>query len=165
MTARIVRFLDREYVFIVDDLDADLDERPWIVLRSRDNRYYLADSTDRKRRGNTYLHRTILERKVGRALDPKEETDHIDRNTQNNTRLNLRSATRSQNAANRWDQSNVGIYRGVQEFRGRFRARIKNHGVWEFLGTYDTPEQAYDVFKHRHVEIHGEFSPYAEGGA
>jgi hypothetical protein len=58
------------------------------------------------RNPNVSLHRVILERMLGRALEAGEVCDHIDDNSLNNLRSNLRLASYSQNQCNRRTQPN-----------------------------------------------------------
>lgn len=70
--------------------------------------------------------------------------DHINRNTLDNRRANLRIVTPGENAQNRGSWGRLG-FRGVSETRqGRFMARGGAGGKVR-LGTYDTPEEAAEV--------------------
>lgn len=73
----------------------------------------------------------------------------------------LRPASRAQNAQNRagaQPSSTTGA-RGVFRTRsGRYGARVKASGVTEYLGTYDTVEQADRVVRARRAEVFGKFA-------
>jgi hypothetical protein len=68
--------------------------------------------------------------------------DHIDRNTLNCRRSNMRTVTVTKNNHNRRIWGDRGLPEGVQERNGRFRAKIGAAGRFMHLGTFDTPEEA-----------------------
>lgn len=51
---------------------------------------------------------------------------------------------------------------GVRSTRNgrRFEARITAPGTPAFIGTFDTPEEAHEAFKQKHVEVYGDQSRY-----
>lgn len=144
---------------VLDEEDRDLAKLHWTPTggNSRTGKYF-----GRKVLGRlSYLHQEILERKLGRILKPGEIPDHKDRNSLNNTRENIRLATRSQNHANNSGKRNRILPPGVGKRKGNtFQANITIEGKTTYLGNYDTPEKAHEVFKRKHFEIYGEFSPY-----
>ena len=89
------------------------------------------------------------------GVDPMERlVEHKDRNPLHNWWNNLRLATSLQNSANR-------LAKGWARLpNGRYRAHIYVKGKLLTLGAYGTPEEAHEVYKAKHIEIHGSFSPY-----
>lgn len=89
---------------LVDDIDADLVELKWHVLKIG----YAArtEGGGKKPKKHFYLHRIILERKLGRPLKPGEVSDHIDRDKLNNLRSNLRVTVQKRNTHNAGMRSN-----------------------------------------------------------
>jgi hypothetical protein len=87
------------------------------------------------------------------------EVDHIDRNPLNNTRANLRVATRSQNVANtvKSRRSNTG-YRGAYKNGDRYHAQITLNNKRIYLGSYATPEEAAIARDNAARLYHGEFA-------
>lgn len=101
-----------------------------------------------------YMHRMI-----SGAKDPKTEIDHIDGDGLNNTRTNLRQATRSENMRNRSNQrNNTSGWKGVYKGDKKFRAQIGIHRKSMHLGTFDTPEDAAAAYDRAARELHGVFS-------
>lgn len=83
---------------------------------------------------------------------PKKTIDHRDRNKQNNKWVNLREATFSQQLANRLSSRKDKLPRGVQRIicRGRYQyfvARLGNEGKRGYLGCFNTPEEAFEVYQ------------------
>ena len=87
------------------------------------------------------------------------EVDHRDMNGLNNSWVNLRPCTRSQNKANRpWQRGAKVETKGVSfTHTGRYRARIKIMGKELHLGCFATPEEAHAVYVAAAQEHFGEF--------
>lgn len=50
-------------------------------------------------------------------------------------------------------QTNTTGYKGVRKSGSKFKAVIKINGINVHLGTYNTPEEAYEAFKSKKLEI------------
>lgn len=101
-----------------------------------------------------YLHRALLGEPVGL------EVDHIDGNGLNNTRGNLRKATKTQNGQNsRKRINNTSGFKCVSLHKetGKWRARITIDGKSKSLGLFHTPEQAHDARVAAATKYRGEF--------
>ncbi|WP_318761860.1 HNH endonuclease [Aminobacter niigataensis] len=88
---------------------------------------------------------------------PDREVDHRDRVRTNNAWSNLRTATPSQNGANKASSSSAGL-KGVQSTKSAFVARIKHNGVRKYLGSFQTAEQAHLAYCRAANDLHGEFA-------
>lgn len=100
------------------------------------------------------MHRMVMGCKRG----DKKEVDHINLDTLDNRKQNLRFVTRSQNQLNR-DKlpRNKSGFKGViakvdRSGRPRFVSNIRIHGKLWVLGTFDTAEQASEAYKARLAE-------------
>lgn len=142
--------------------DADLADLKWCVSGNRGSGYaarnqFVPSAGYRKM---VSLHRIILERTVSRSLVKGEQVDHINGNSLDNRRENLRIATVGQNLRNTKKRTtNTSGYKGVCWIKklGVWRAKIKyNHHTYN-LGYFKTPEEAYAAYCAKGRELHGEF--------
>lgn len=108
-------------------------------------RYWYAARTHLSQtgRGKTvYLHREIL---IGCS-----RVDHINRDTLDCRRGNLRPATVRQNSANqaRRPEGKTSQFKGVywHKARGMWAAHIQNYGVKKYLGLFKSEEAAARVY-------------------
>lgn len=137
---------------MVDDGDAAaVLKYKWSATECSRGRFYAHRKVDRR---SVYLHRFIM------RPGPGLEVDHIDGNTLNNSRSNLRVCTHAENAKNiKRKKNNSSGYTGV--------SWCKNYGKWEAyiwlgkkvgLGYFDNPRDAalaFDVAAKKH---RGEFA-------
>lgn len=104
---------------------------------------------------NVMLHRLIM------GVGPRQIVDHINHDSLDNRRSNLRLATNQQNSFNsRLSKRNTSGYKGVawKARDQKWRARIRN-GIKEIhIGTFDTAEEAAHAYDRAARELHGEFA-------
>jgi hypothetical protein len=115
---------------------------------------YLTSGYARRKQNNkcVLLHRFIMN------VPDDMLIDHINMNTLDNRKSNLRICTKSQNMANRDKIStNNGKYKGIYLYRGKWRAEIK-HIKKIHIGTYDNPEDAARAYDKEAKKIFGVFA-------
>jgi hypothetical protein len=114
-------------------------------------KWYAARQVHRK---FIYMHREILNAPDGL------HGDHINGDTLDNRRSNLRLATSAQNAWNRDKyKNNTTGYKGVtyDKGRGKARAQITVHGKHRHLGWFDDPREAALAYDQAARQYHGPY--------
>ena len=104
--------------------------------------YAIRGRTTATEKFTVYMHRGILVRMGNYVF---ANTDHINRNTLDNRRCNLRPATASQNAHNRGKRSsNTSGYIGVSWSKDckKWEAQSTTSGEYTHLGYFDDPKDA-----------------------
>ena len=147
--------LNRGFVAIVDEDDFErVNAYKWSKCKGKRGKtcYAITNINGKKVR----LHRFILG-----MTDPKIEVDHKDANGMNNSKINLRPATRKQNAQNLpiRENSKTG-YKGVCLRKGRttYQAHIGINGKTKVLGCFNTKEDAARAYNEAALMNYGEFS-------
>jgi len=104
------------------------------------------------------MHRLIMN------AQPGEQVDHINHNTLDNRKPELRLCTKSQNQHNVGKrQDNTSGFKGVTWHKRdqKWQARIMKSGKDKHLGNFDTPELAYEAYCRAAAELHGQFARVA----
>ena len=102
-----------------------------------------------------YLHRLLC------PTAPDMCVDHINGDTLDNRRSNLREVTKGQNCMNkRKPSNNTSGYKGVSLHRltGKYVARICFQGERTILGYYVTPEEANAAYQAAALILFGEYN-------
>lgn len=145
--------LTKGKVAIVDDEDYEwLSQWKW-EISSRGYAYRTQRKNNHKI--TILMHRLIVNTPIG------IETDHINRDKLDNRRINLRTATNSQNHANRLAQCNNSLgLRGIclDRWGKRYQVQISHLKKRYYLGVFDTPEEALKVYSQKAQELFGEYA-------
>lgn len=141
--------LTKGYVTIVDDADYEwLSGFNWWALDYNLN-VYAACRID-----GVYIsmHRLIMSPEAG--LD----VDHIDRDSLNNQRYNLRCVHRSANLQNSPSRGGMSRHRGVafDKRKNKWRAYINKDGVQYFLGYFTNQDDAALSYNQAARDLYGE---------
>ena len=142
------------YELKVDAVDLALaSEHGWCVLTSKDgSRIYFHRSRGTARQ---LLHRLITGARKGQVVD------HINRNTLDNRRKNLRIGTQSLNLKNSVKhRDNASGLKGVvwNESCHKWSAYICNNYKRKYLGLFPSKRKAHEAYKKAALEISKEFA-------
>jgi hypothetical protein len=148
--------LTRGYFTLVDDKDFEfLSQLKWYAAIDKSGNVYAVRNSLKvnKKRKLIYMHRVLLNATDGLLVD------HIDGNSLNNSRSNLRMCTNAQNMRNRGRQINNSTgFCGVVRRGDRFIAKIQVHRKDFYLGSFLTPEEAARAYDAAVKIHHGEFA-------
>lgn len=157
----------RIYNFLVDDQDYDyLNQFKWFACLTRNaarRPYAKRYSQKNNLKLEITMHREIAIIAFG-ELSSKDYVDHIDRDTLNNQRKNLRTCTPTENCFNRskWTIRTSSKFKGVCKRHGAiektWRARISKNGFRHNLGDFRTEKEAALAYDEKAIELFGEFA-------
>jgi hypothetical protein len=142
----------------VDDEDFDyLNQFNWYAHKNRDNGFYALRTIHTglrsiRKTAHPSMHRTIMKEPEGLFVD------HIDHNTLNNQKSNLRICTRQQNQRNRVSHGKskyLGVYIRKDGF---ISARVGPVENYKHLGYFKTEELAARAYDERAKVLYGEFA-------
>ena len=149
---KLIQLTQGQFAMVDDDVYDDLNKYKWYANSS--NKYFRAIRNIRINGKYTTvkLHRVIMSAQKGDIID------HIDGDTLNNQRSNLRFCTNSQNQHNSKINSNSTTgYKGTTPHGKGYKAQIQHNGKPVYLGSRSTPEEAYELYKEASKKYHGEF--------
>lgn len=153
--------LTKGFYAIIDNIDADLASLKWCASGKKERPY--AVRMDKDTQKMVYLHRIILSRILSRTLRPNETADHIDNNSLNNCRNNIRLASHAENCRNsKRPTHNSSGYKGVswQSSTSKWRAYIKVNQRVIHLGCFNSLEDAYAAYCEAAQHYFGEFARF-----
>ncbi len=149
------------HTFLIDAVDSDwLSIFSWCSKTSKARPKHIYAKTSYKKengeRGYISLHRLIMG-----APDRNIHVDHINGNTLDNRKANLRLCSPSGNASNRVKKFNSkSIYKGLsyRERSGKYEVSVTKNGKAFYVGSFYSEIEAKKAYDKKSKEIHGEFS-------
>jgi hypothetical protein len=149
------------YNVLIDDEDylRFVENGPWYIDKNKKGLYVRHNALRQyKYQRAILLHRLIIN------ASQEVEIDHINGNTLDNRKCNLRICTHSENAKNRKrNENNTSGYKGVGflKHNRKWRSRIRVNGKKIYLGCFNTAEEAHRAYCEASKKYHGEYGRMA----
>lgn len=146
-------------IAIIDDEDfAVVCRHPWVFTANQKKPYVVTTLNTAEGSKKTIMMHNMI---IGFA----KYVDHIDGDTKNNSKSNLRFATHQENGWNTKKQKSRGgkpclsIYKGVMPLKsGKWQASLRHGNKILRIGRYDTEIEAAKAYNIKVVELRGEFA-------
>ena len=148
--------LTRGYSTIIDDEDFEaISKYHWSVHVRNKKAYAKTTIWNQNRRTRVLMHRMILNHSGKESF-----IDHVNGDSLDNRRENLRLCTHQENCMNRNPQSNstTGI-NGVTKYKDVYRVKITFQGKDYWIGYAKTIDQGREMRRAKEKELFKEFSP------
>lgn len=150
-----------EFSVLIDDEDYEkVKNFGWYVQKNEDfysGRFYFnAEIVVNGRRTTTKMHRIIM----GCVTGDGTKIDHINGNTLDNRKQNLRFCSGDQNAANKKliSKNNTSGYKGVAKDGSSWRAQVGVNNKIFFVGLFKTKEDAAKAYDNMAIYFFGPFA-------
>lgn len=154
-SVRVIPLTQGQFTIVDADDYEWLSKWKWTVWHTKQGGFYARAWVSKQT--SLAMHRIILN------AGPGQIVDHINRNTLDNRRANLRIVTQSQSNCNRrlLIASNKSGFRGVHwnSKAKKWRAFIGINKRLIYLGSFDTPKAAAIARDEASRKYHGGFSP------
>lgn len=134
---------------LISQEDISLLSHKWAVVKPDGAKAYVAAWIGGR---TVYMHRMIAGAEKG------QEVDHINGDGLDNSRENLRIATRAQNCRNTPKRTAASGYRGVYRVGSRWQVKLTADGTHIHGGHHATADEAARVYDRLAREHHGEFA-------
>ncbi len=107
----------------------------------------------RKGKTHVYMSREIMKPEDGMVVD------HINHDTLDNRKANLRTCTSSENMRNSYPQKNASSpFKGVTPVHRKWKVHIRYKNTMMYLGLFSTEIDAALAYDRKAKELHGEFA-------
>lgn len=143
-----------EFAIVDADMYDYLSQFTWRIQSDKQNGRYAGRIRNAGKVDGKYRYERIFLHRLVNATPDGFETDHINRNTLDNRRANLRTVTRQENIWNRgMHRTNKTGFLGVSKKKNsnawiaQIGHRLEGRRVNVTLGSFDTPEEAAAAYQ------------------
>jgi hypothetical protein len=143
------------YAIIDPDDYPKLCRYDWLLKEGKNTCYAWRMTFEKGEKLNIiYMHREIMQAAPGTIVDHKN-CDGL-----NNTKRNLRFASRSQNRSNSKQKNSSSKYKGIRHYKksNKWAAQITHNGKTLYLGYFDNEIDAAKAYDAAAKIYHGEFA-------
>jgi hypothetical protein len=155
-----IKLTHNKFAIVDDECFEYLNQFKWQCRVSRGGGEYATRSVRiGKKVTRVSMHRVIM------GIDGldyrKIQVDHINNNTLDNRKENLRLVTPSQNQMNKKKaniKNSTSKYKGVSKKNNKWIAKIKKNGKIYHLGSFHNEDEAADVYNRKANELFGEYA-------
>lgn len=147
--------LTRRQFAIVDDEDFEwLNQWKWYAQKRKDGFAAARVSSRTDGHKTILMHRVIVDAPLGKLVD------HINHETLDNRRFNLRVCTHAQNCYNQISIKGKSQFKGVQwnKRKSRWQAFIKKHYKLYLVGSFQDEQEAAFAYDKAAKEMFGDFA-------
>lgn len=147
-----IKLTQGKYAMIDDEDYERVSQYRWFAARNNDKSVFYAGRTIDKK--NLGMHRFVLN-----VSDRRIKVDHINHNTLDNRKFNLRVCSHAENCSNRKPVKGRLLPKGVIAIgKNKYKAQIKKAGKDIHLGYFDSPTEAALAYNKKALELFGEFA-------
>lgn len=155
-----IKLTQGKFALVSDEDYHDLIKWDWFACKSSIGTWY-AKRNDPISKGGTGKRKIYMHRQILGVTDPKIMIDHKDNNGLNNTRKNIRVATRSQNGVNTKSRKNsTSKYIGVsfKTANRKWVSQIQFNNKQLYLGLFDSEKEAAKRYDLEAKKLFGEYA-------
>lgn len=159
-----IKLTQNQYAIVDDEDFKNLELFNWVASKDKYGKYYatrtiLVSEINSYKKSKISMHRYLLNPKIGL------EVDHINGDTLDNRKRNLRICTRQQNNWNRVGIKNTSSkYKGVsfnkekQRWTARIGKTINGKVVKKYGGAFDLESEAAVAYNKMATDLYGEYA-------
>ena len=152
-----IKLTKEQYAIVDDDDYRELSSHKWFALKRKSN-YYASRAIKHKDKGQVIvnMHRVIM----GRVCRDGACVDHINHDTLDNRKMNLRVCTKQENSRNMRTSHGTSRYKGVYYYKPTrsWQAHIYFNDKKHHLGYFGTEIKAAEAYNNKANEIFGKYA-------